>query len=318
MQQPTIIHSPTYYKQATDGLIAHVYEHVAATHIDTYMRQHDQLLLVDYDSWGKTYGTSCFIETRFHTEESAHVFHEALENLTKTTFNAETVLHAAQSCACEYERPLTHIDEGLTITMNELNSMPWKTAQEFTFEQAQDTSSVNTTFKDKNIQYDEHAPESFEELIIEYGIPERVFAGQPALKALGVVVVQALALNIIRIATDITPSYDTGDEWNEGAQNVMYRHYQRYNTESLPTIASAKKSHNESVQALIKKGIASKITRVIQENYANESLRYFDTQTLNNITGGIIMGGQGWKDVATKENVELLLNSVQTAITQAS
>jgi len=302
---------PTYWKQADDGLTAHVYEHIIARYVEAYMFAHKCLLLTDYDMWAKTYGRTCFFETRFQNERAKKHFKKALDSVDTLTITSMMMDNAVQECAIEYRRPALKVHENFSEVLNQLNAVQWNTIENFTYDKAEALSSVNTQFKNMYARFAARSARKFEEIIVEYEIDETVFTDSPALKALAVLVIQTIALNQSALIAPQLHIYDDGDEWDEGADRVAYRTHVIFNMGQTPSKLEFKKLFDANRATMMKDGLSDKLQQLIQHNYSNESQQYFSGQVMNSITGGLVLGGAGWRQIATPKNIDLVLSNLK-------
>lgn len=266
-------HHPTIWKSANNGLIAHLYEHIVVTNILSFMRHRSQLKLADYGVWAKTYGTSMFIETRFQTTEACLVFEQAIYHIEELQITYDMLKKAATECSCEYVRPLTRLDEKAVHDFQALHAKKWQTLDKFTVECATDETSVNTLFELPYIRYGRRTPKSFKTIALEYTIPTELYVDAPAMKALSILVLQAIALNQIDLFYESTNCYDSGDEWAESSKQVAYRTYLTYPKKESPTTAKLKTLYNNNSQLIKHADITKKLAHTIKNNYHSESLQ---------------------------------------------
>jgi len=304
-------YSPTYWKQADDGLTAHIYEHIIAHYIEMYMRERGCQLVTDYDMWAKTYGRMCLLETRFQTKSAQKDFEKAIKLTSKLVISDSMIDNAVNECGIEYRRLVLKTEDSFSGALNRLATIPWDITENLSYDKAESLSSVNTQFKNEHIRYASRSPRKFEEVILEYALDEKIFASNPPLKALAVLVVQTIALNQSAFLATQLQMYDDGDEWDEGAARVAYRVHVSFTSESLPSQQKMRQIFNANQTAILNAGLADKIYQLIQDNYAQENQQYFSLQTMNNITGGIVIGGAGWQQVGTRENINLLLRELE-------
>lgn len=304
---------PTLWKQAPNGQYAHVYEHVISRHIIDTLRKKGHLLVTDFDIWAHVYGTTIYIETRFQTNAARRAFRQALTSLRKIT--PAMIRHAATECSAEYSRPLTSIEvDTLTDALESIHAATWNPLRALNAEKASTSTSVNSNFNIEGLRFSRITPKSYHEIAIQYTVPGGLYDNSPALKALSALVIQALALNQNAMLTGRLSCYDTGDEWGRNTDDVGYRTYLRFHNRDRVSHDSAKQLVSANIEHLKSAPIAKHLVDMIQKNYADEASHYFSMQTLNDITGGVVVGFKGWQQCATIANTHAILASVEVSL----
>ncbi len=176
------------WKVAEDGLIAHIYEHIACRYIEGQFYKEEFFSVIDYSLWGRTYGTTCFIEISTFSSTVLESFNHSLVMFASSELSREGILRAVNECACEYCRPIAKLDLSmLENSLTLLHSSQWQPFANFNVEQAKSTSSVNTLFKNASIVFKSQNTSEFSPMIIEYTIDSLIIKNNPALKALAII-----------------------------------------------------------------------------------------------------------------------------------
>lgn len=308
----------TIWKTAANGLFAHIYEHWVAQKIDEIMQASGYLLVVDYSLWGTTYGTSCFIDFSSHKSAVVHLFYDTISTLQDKVPTLESIQIAALECACEYERPLMKLEGTVINDIAQIHQHPWKLMREFTTEQAQLSTSVNTLFELPGIRFGRHNQQSFLPIVAHYTMPPHVYEKNPGLKALSVILIQVLALNFNAYLKKESAYYDGGDQWNEGAETVEYETLIVSPKKTALSEAHVLSLFRTYIHTLQRGNFAEKLASTIANDYASDpSLVYFDKDILNRITGGVLIGGQGWETITNPSIIRRLLKSVSVSFAKA-
>ena len=306
--------SKVYWKQASNGLIAHVYEHIASSFITGYMTNKNMYYVADFDHWARTYGTLCYLDFRLQSNESASQLHKAYAAFAKEDITFDMARHAALQISAEYQRPLMQFDDKFVNELRYLHSKAWQDIRDFSIEQATEDTSVNTVFSMEGIRYGRVMQSSFENIILHFEINKEVYKNNPALKALAILIIQTVALNLHRSLEDEKEYYDTGDIWDNGAEIVAYRTKLAFPKRSMIDQKILQERSNSYLIGLNKSLLSKKLCRLIMLNYKNESSRYFSYESMNEITNGIFIGYAGWKKAATISNIQLLMDNVSIEV----
>lgn len=125
---------------------------------------------------------------------------------------------------------------------------------------------------------------------------------------------QALALNFNAYLKDSYVYYDAGDEWAYGADEIGYRTTLVFPAKTAPSVQQLQKSF-DTYKHILEEGTFSQELANQVENYAKgTSSPYFDQYTLNEITGGIVIGGKGWKKVSSPKSSRRLVADTEATV----
>jgi hypothetical protein len=304
---------PTLYKKAAaNGLYMHIYEHVVSNRLVTSMFKYGQLLLIDYDLWAHVFNRTFVLETRFHTKEAKEIFDEAF-NTIDGLIGVDECKKAVLECSCEHERPYD-IDVALLIPeLNKIADTPWRKEHDFAYDIEDKIVSVASVYKGDGITYKRRTPGSFTEITFEYEVPACIFIDKPQLMPLAMVLIQALSIPATSLIPLNNAYYHTGDEWDEGAQRVAYHLFVRFANKRSETLNDLKNYTLRYVSELQKRDFCNKIQRLLKHNYKHDWAQHF-SQKFIHATTGVILGAKGWADIATTENVQLLLDNLSIRI----
>lgn len=304
-----------YWKQAQNGLLAHIYEHVMCLAADAFMQKQNNMSVLDYDLWAHTYGKTAFLEVRTQTQEAKVALREILNNTQHLVITNNIINQAILECSCEYERLVKNVSPDFFNDICQLHDLKWQTIADFSAQQADEKTSVDTVFATNNLEYGKRSPRNFNDVFIEYSVQESIYQDSPAMKALAILCVQVLALNLNLQLKSHCVYYDTGDEWAEGAQEVGYRMKLRF--------PKSKQLEVHELGSILKKGLvdmrkndrfSQKLIGMLKKNYHNPDLYYFDQYMMNRISDGIVIGGKGWKSVAKEQCVRDILQSIDIEV----
>lgn len=302
--------STTLFKNAPDGLIAHVYEHVVSSYLTTFALKNNLYILTDYTLWARTYGAIMYVEVETYTDSAEQLLRTALEQFGTMIITAESIHKAAQQIAIELERPLVECSEDFIVTIRALHSVSWRELSELEAEQADPATSVNTLFSSNGYAYGNESQKSFLERTLHIEVDVSAYQDSPAKKALAVLVVQMVTLNIHALLEADAVFYDRGDEWDANGETVMYRTTLGFEASTVPSTEWASAKIAEYLDLLKSKDLTSKFVRLLGETYSNDYTHYFTLSDINQITDGIIIGNAGWRSVAESEIVSTILGHV--------
>lgn len=301
------------YKHAQNGLMAHIYEHVVANWLDSQLHNAGLFFVVDYSLWAHTYGTTCLLAIRPVSVAANRKIRRALREFHSSELTDAEIRRAAEECGLEYRRPLIKIESVFFDTIRALHAKEWGAYDELAAAQATVQSSVDTVFDARGIAYDDEVEGDVREVVLHFEVPQDNYRNDPARKALAVLLVQALSLNILREICETYAAYDDGDEWNEGARTVAYRNY----------LLVADDVSEKDVEAFLVKrvgelacdtGFIQSFRVLLARKNLREADQYFSLEAMNRITDGILIGPAGWRSVADEATIRELLSAVTVKV----
>lgn len=295
---------------AKDGLLAHAYEHIVAHYVMSRMQAAGRYLAADYTFHAATYGTTCYLTIESLdskvVDEAVRYIHQADE----VSFSPKTTTRAAHKCAIEAQRAATELDiASFTSNLQHMQRQPWQDVRTFMYEQADDATSINTLHRTPYAHYKQVDEHYFCEYAVEFSIDAGHTPSLP-LRALAAAVLQAVVLNFIVYMRDYYTYYDTGDQWSTASPTVGYRFFPRFYRDDTPDPHKIKQLFARYQQNLLTGVFCQRLTKGV-ERYAG-ALEFvpLGRATLNDILGGGVMGGEGWRSVANEATVRSLLAQV--------
>lgn len=316
MTQPTT-KSFTRWKSAENGLIAHIYEHAASSYITDYLLDNGLFFIADFDHWAKTYGTVLYLDFNTHSHRASRILRKAFSEFKKSKMSSEQIKKASQQIALEYERPLMELDEQFIYQLQALHQNTWSDINELPAFQAKKETSVNTVFSMPGIRYGRKAHKNSIPLSLYFEIDMESYAGNPALKALSVLLVQAVALNLHKLLENDFIYYDMGDEWDLGAPTVAYRTVLSFPKITPPNTHELEDVINRHLLHLREGAFSLHLKQLLLTAYKAENASYFSLEAMNDITDGIIIGYAGWKSVAKVTTIQSLINNLSVEFLSA-
>lgn len=301
----------TYCKTAAnDGLLAHAYEHIVAHYVMSQMQTAGLYLVADYTFHAATYGTTCYLTIESLNskvvDEAVRYIHQA----DVADFSHSTITRAIHECAIEARRVATGLNaDACKASLQCMQRQSWQDIRSFTYEQADDATSINTLHRTPYVHYKQVDEHHFCEYAVEFSIDADHTPTTP-LRALAATILQAAVLNFIVHMRDSYIYYDTGDQWSTASPTVGYRFFPRFYMDDKPDPRSVKQLFIVYQQSLLTGVFCQRFAKGI-ECYA-DALEFapLGRATLNDILGGGVMGGEGWRSVADETTVRNLLAQV--------
>lgn len=311
--QKLLKQSSKLLKQAPDGLIAHLYEHIISNRISERLFASGYLEVLDYDIWGYTRNRTCSIDTRFRSEAARAAFIKTFAHIDEPVSVYEC-LRSVEECSCEYARKYEIVEDTLLKELNGLTQLPWISARQYGIDKADDITSVNRQYSAPGIKYGHCVPGSFMHVIFEYTIPRTFFAENTRLKPLGMIVIEALGMNQINLISRTHRCYDTNASWQENVQRLACSQYFLFSKSKQPILAELTDVFQGNLKLIGQRHFTEKLHILLTDLYAEGKEQYFSDVTMYNIAE-VEIGAEGWKAIATKKNIELILENLSIRVT---
>lgn len=297
------------WKQAENGLLAHVYEHIAAQALDDLMSAYGQQHVIDYDMFGSTYGLTCFLDIYPQTNDAVTYLTKAIDAFQKSTITNQAIATAANECGCEFRRvAIISQSEKLAKKIQFIHEQQWGELKNFTQDIANDSTSVNTLFSTSSISFSDVSEAAFRTMTIEYSLPV-IKSERAAVKAAGVIILQALALNFIANLRTKYVLFDQGDEWAEGSDDIGYRTIVVFLKENMPDSARIEGLFSEYLEKTTKSDFILGLQNLFKKYADDPSRAYFGMYEMNKILGGMVIGGKGWLEAGDLDTITRLLKA---------
>ena len=296
--------SVSCWKEAENGLVAHIYEHIASSYITSHLVDKGLYFVADFDHWAHTYGTFFYLNFCLHSKQAQNELEAVLRDFSETNITYEMVKKAVAQISSEYKRPVVYLNETILGSLKSIHVKPWRDVAQLPAMQAETGTSANTTYESRGIAFGEIDESLFIQRALYLDIDENYYANSPPKKALAVLVLQAIALNMHEFLGRDIIFYDAGDEWNEGAPTVAYRTHLQFTTRDAPTLDELQGKVDEFMKTLANSSFSIRVKELLKKSYKHESAQYFSLEAMNRITDGITLGYAGWRSVADEHSID--------------
>lgn len=149
------------YKVAKNGLIAHVYEHIAVDFIDHFLSNKGKYFFISYYHKASTFNNMLYLKCTFYSEDMRQLVEEAYNTFNNTYIPPKTIKTTAKQISNEYKRPLIKLNRNFIEEINSLHKEPWQDMLNLPVIKKIDKISVDNLFETPSIKYGKYNPKLF-------------------------------------------------------------------------------------------------------------------------------------------------------------
>jgi hypothetical protein len=149
------------YKVAKNGLIAHVYEHIAVDYINHFLLDKGKYFFINYYHKASTFNNMFYLDCTFYSENMRQLVEEAYNNFNSIYISPKIIKTTARQISNEYKRPLIKLNRNFIEEINSLHKEPWQDMLNLPVIKKIDKISVDNLFETPNIKYGKYNPKLF-------------------------------------------------------------------------------------------------------------------------------------------------------------
>lgn len=291
-------------KQCNSVQLGHLYEHIFYAHLDTRLREKGFYQPLDYDIYAATYeGGMIHIELIIYADELSSFSIEDVEELA-VSFSEAHIATAIDQIIAEKELPVGYESFDILCTLlNNLHAEPWRDLDEFGFV---DTKSLRQSYKGFYIS--EGQPVKSRKLIAYLTIDKEFIKNNRQLSPLFRQVAGLIMQNF---------SLDLADSQGYFVASSAYLMTESTKIKSEFRVGNILVNTEEDIQycvdivkELYDNNAFTRLVNVLQRvSYKQEWWKAPNMEATYEDTA-IFIGSEGWKEIATLENIDLLLKQM--------
>ncbi len=149
------------YKVAKNGLIAHVYEHIAVDYINHFLSDKGKYFFINYYHKASTFNNMFYLDCTFYSEDMRQLVEEAYNAFNNIYIPPKLIKTAAKQISNEYKRPLIKLNRNFIEEINSLHKEPWQDMLNLPVIKKIDKISVANLFETPSIKYGKYNPKLF-------------------------------------------------------------------------------------------------------------------------------------------------------------
>lgn len=279
-------------------IYAHIYEHVIAARLTEYIIHNKLLRILDVNFWASAEDDNIIFDI---TEG----LRKPMNMLSRAVIEENETLKAVETISCESQRHYRIVDGRMLVDkMNTINSQDWSDVNTMS---AKKTAYEEDVHHCESLEFQKATPSDFSHFMFLYTLPEKY----DKLRPVAAYVFQVIALSQIDLFYANHACFDGGDEWNSWGKYTGYLHYLVFHK----NIISEKElilEHTNNLKEIVEEhGLHNKLIKYLRSTKIEEM--YFTPGTINEYSGYIV-GREGWRQLATRENVATILNNMKIEI----
>lgn len=306
------MHKLAFFKVATDGIVAHVYEHALIRRMLIGLASRDLWYGLDYDYRGRTYGRVCMVEL-FLLSHAAQRRIVDLDWLQRDPIDRRVVQAAAEECGVELLQNIEYIGMEFFQAVYAVHAAPMRPLHLLGIEEWQEYSAADAILQRPGISYRQQRSDAYTTKRFTISCP--LMGGQVQQRVLALLLVELVGLACLQAVRRNYISYDlSGNRRHSSAHNVSYSVSLRFSRDSCPN--SERLTHQlEWLMKNLRDSVEfrERILVVLQQDYQNERsmwLTYDDMFSLVNT----VVGANGWRAIAKPEAIQYLLSRITCTV----
>jgi hypothetical protein len=297
------------WKKTSNELLAVIYKELVLDYMREYLSQNGLYDISDYIIAGVSYGDIVYITLKTFSKKACKISDTVYGSLNKHLFSFKEIERAIRRVSIEYKCPVVEIKKSIVDKIKKIHESAWNFESELGIFKANDlTSEIINLLPD--IRFSKRNEKAFKKIAPYLKADNSVYKNNPAKKALAIFVIRVVLSEIRRELRKIVDFYDDELKWDEGYKIVecdlnSFMYDEPINVEEIEKI------FEEKVEALAKNDDFIKSIKLALTDFYEESVLWnFSIGDFHRISGGIVIGRDGFKNVATEENIKEILENM--------
>lgn len=215
---------------------------------------------------------------------------------------------------------LIRIDRNILKELEELHRMPWKDISSLPVNTLLERNHVLFLHKTSHIQFGEENKKFFGTILINLSINKTFYESHPAKKILAILLLETLSYNLPDHIGQQYIIYFRKAEFKNDDNNVTNKTKLEFLKSDMPSKDELQKVCNAFLESLTEdseigyNNFVIHVKNLLKESYKNPKNQCFDTYDMYELSGGIVMGYEGWKSVADEGIIKDLLLGIKIEI----
>ncbi len=305
----TVLDCNIRWKKASNELLAVIYKELVLDYMREYLSQNSLYDISDYIIAGVSYGDIVYITLKTFSKKACKISDTVYGSLNKHLFSFKEIERVIRRVSIEYKCPVVEIKKSIVDKIKKIHESAWNFESELGIFKTNDlTSEIINLLPD--IRFSKRNEKAFKKIAPHLKADNSVYKNNPAKKALAIFVIRVVLSEIRRELRKIVDFYDDELKWDEGYKIVecdlnSFMYDEPINVEEIEKI------FEEKVEALAKNDDFIKSIKLALTDFYKESVLWnFSIGDFHRISGGIVIGRDGFKNVATEENIKEILENM--------
>ena len=295
-------------KTSNNPDLAHVYEHLFCYAIEKYLINHRLISYIDYFYDARTY-LDGLIHISLHLYSKDAVAHADHIVRLDPSFDEDTVNIALLEIMAEKQMEVSGDIAELMRLLKELHKSPWLPIDEVGVLDVRSNKLSPRAIKLHSVPADNFKMMKCEITLSNKELKRPLNYVQPLFSVLAEAIsnnlTDMLARDYAYFGYDVTDSYDS--------HAMSYTKYYRVHQEQIDGLSTEAEDCEAMMATLLSNGLIKKTHAYLtRANFslpleAPDALAFYEKS-------GLLVGGQGWRDIATTENIEIVLQSMSISL----
>ena len=298
------------WKKTFNELLVVIYKELVVDYIGEYLSQNGLYDISDYVVIVANYGDIVYITLKTFSKKACKISGTVYDSLNKHSFSFKEIERAIIRISIEYKCPIIEIKESIVDKIKKIHDLAWNLENELGTFKANDLNSDEIVNLLPDVRFSKRDEKAFKKVSPFLKADNLVYKNNPAKKALAIFVIRVVLSEIRRELRKIVDFYDDELKWDEGYKIVecdlnSFMYDEPINVEEIEKIFEKK------VEALAKNDDFIKSIKLALTDFYEESVLWnFSIGDFHRISGGIVIGRDGFKNVATEENIKEILENM--------
>ena len=305
----TVLDCNIRWKKASNELLAVIYKELVLDYMREYLSQNGLYDISDYVVTGTNYGDIVYITLKTFSKKACKISDTVYGSLNKHLFSFKEIERAIRRVSIEYKYPVVKIKKSIVDKIKKIHESAWNFESELEIFEANDlTSEIINLLPD--IRFSKRNEKAFKKIAPYLKADNSVYKNNPAKKALAIFVIRVVLSEIRKELRKIVDFYDDELKWDEGYK-IVECDLNSFMYDKPIDVEKIEKIFEKIVETLAKNEDFIKSIKLALTDFYEESVLWsFSIGDFHRISGGIVIGRDGFKNVATEENIKEILENM--------
>lgn len=305
----TVLDCNIRWKKASNELLAVIYKELVLDYMREYLSQNSLYDISDYIIAGVSYGDIVYITLRTFSKKACKISDTVYGSLNKHLFSFKEIERVIRRVSIEYKCPVVEIKKSIVDKIKKIHESAWNFESELGIFKANDlTSEIINLLPD--IRFSKRNEKAFKKVSPFLKADNLMYKNNPAKKALAIFVIRVVLSEIRREFKKMLDFYDDELKWDEGYK-IVECDLNSFMYDEPIDVEKIEKFFKKIVETLAKNEDFIKSIKLALTDFYEESVLWnFSIGDFHRISGGIVIGRDGFKNVATEENIKEILENM--------
>lgn len=298
------------WKKTSNELLAVIYKELVLDYMREYLSQNGLYDISDYVVTGTNYGDVVYITLKTFSKKAYKISSAVYDSLNKHLFSFKEIERAIRRVSIEYKCPIIEIKESIVNKIKKTHDLAWNLESELGIFKANDLTSDEIINLLPDVRFSKRDEKAFKKIAPYLKADSSVYKNNPAKKTLAIFVIRVVLSEIRRELKKMFDFYDDELKWDEGYK-IVECDLNSFMYDEPIDVEKIEKIFEKIVETLAKNEDFIKSIKLALTDFYEESVLWsFSIGDFHRISGGIVIGRDGFKKVATEENIKEILENM--------